>query len=511
MSPNSARSSGIEADREPVRDEGPVGRGEPLGLHRALDPPLQLDGLQAGSKQASGWSLEEAFEEPLDGGQHWHGRSRSLPEGRQASARPLPTTPDHPHPPPSTPVTGALESLGYTLAPVRRIRPFGLSSAHPGGPMAEVLTESFCERCGTRYTFELAKPRVKRLDGRQGPVAWAEELRPVRRLVAGRGDGRRPERYGARGHLAAAGRLPQDLQLLHDVPPVHVRELLERGGGHLPHLLAAPGPRDPAGSVPGSGSARHDRGARRGRRRAPRMAPSPTVRTGPTATVTTVPAIDAGAWPTMDAWPTHDLASGSERDAGRPVCRRRDGPRRDRCRSPDGRPHRDRIRIAGHRGGRGGRGARSRGTGRGSSLNPPKPSKLKLPSNPRPRSPRSRRSKPSPRSRRSKPSPSRRPRPSPEVEAVAAEPEIEAVAARARDRSESTPAVCTTRSRQTTHDGRGRCCCRRPDHGPPRALPTGPEPRRGDRGVRARAGCRTAPDTGRSAGRRRRTASCDTT
>ena len=31
--------------------------------------------------------------------------------------------------------------------------------------MAEVLTESFCERCGTRYTFESAKPRVKRLKG----------------------------------------------------------------------------------------------------------------------------------------------------------------------------------------------------------------------------------------------------------------------------------------------------------------------------------------------------------
>ena len=31
--------------------------------------------------------------------------------------------------------------------------------------MAEVLTESFCERCGTRYTFESARPRVKRLGG----------------------------------------------------------------------------------------------------------------------------------------------------------------------------------------------------------------------------------------------------------------------------------------------------------------------------------------------------------
>ena len=31
--------------------------------------------------------------------------------------------------------------------------------------MAEVLTESFCERCGTRYTFESSRSRVKRLKG----------------------------------------------------------------------------------------------------------------------------------------------------------------------------------------------------------------------------------------------------------------------------------------------------------------------------------------------------------
>ena len=31
--------------------------------------------------------------------------------------------------------------------------------------MTEILTESFCERCGTRYTFESAAPRQKRLGG----------------------------------------------------------------------------------------------------------------------------------------------------------------------------------------------------------------------------------------------------------------------------------------------------------------------------------------------------------
>src|SRR5260221_7719937 len=34
--------------------------------------------------------------------------------------------------------------------------------ANPGGMMPEILTESFCERCGTRYTFESAAPRKTR-------------------------------------------------------------------------------------------------------------------------------------------------------------------------------------------------------------------------------------------------------------------------------------------------------------------------------------------------------------
>ncbi len=27
--------------------------------------------------------------------------------------------------------------------------------------MSEILTESFCERCGTRYTFEAARPKIR--------------------------------------------------------------------------------------------------------------------------------------------------------------------------------------------------------------------------------------------------------------------------------------------------------------------------------------------------------------
>jgi hypothetical protein len=39
------------------------------------------------------------------------------------------------------------------------------SALMPGGTMPEILTESFCERCGTRYTFESAAPRAAKLSG----------------------------------------------------------------------------------------------------------------------------------------------------------------------------------------------------------------------------------------------------------------------------------------------------------------------------------------------------------
>ena len=60
---------------------------------------------------------------------------------------------------------GSPRIVGYTLAPVRRPGRTDISEiAHaPGGQMAEILTESFCERCGTRYTFEAAAPRAARL------------------------------------------------------------------------------------------------------------------------------------------------------------------------------------------------------------------------------------------------------------------------------------------------------------------------------------------------------------
>ena len=64
-------------------------------------------------------------------------------------------------PPPRTCDGGAALSLRYTLAPFGPpFRPDLFSRT--GGMMPEILTESFCERCGTRYTFESNAPRKTR-------------------------------------------------------------------------------------------------------------------------------------------------------------------------------------------------------------------------------------------------------------------------------------------------------------------------------------------------------------
>ena len=71
----------VEMDHEPVRDERSIGGRQAFTLHRSFDPTLQLDGLDARAKETSRRALKQAFEEPLDGGELRHGRSRSLPEG----------------------------------------------------------------------------------------------------------------------------------------------------------------------------------------------------------------------------------------------------------------------------------------------------------------------------------------------------------------------------------------------------------------------------------------------
>ncbi len=56
---------------------------------------------------------------------------------------------------------GAWKILRYTLAPLDGAGRSSFSSVAFRGTMPEILTELFCERCGTRYTFESARQRVR--------------------------------------------------------------------------------------------------------------------------------------------------------------------------------------------------------------------------------------------------------------------------------------------------------------------------------------------------------------
>ncbi len=73
----------------------------------------------------------------------------------------LQTAPDYPRWDPvpqwgERPEPGAILSLLFGA-----VRPPQHVQRPSGGPMAEILTESFCERCGSRYTFESAVPRAR--------------------------------------------------------------------------------------------------------------------------------------------------------------------------------------------------------------------------------------------------------------------------------------------------------------------------------------------------------------
>ena len=195
MSPNAGEVVRVEVDDEAVRAPACDPRRKPLGLHRPLDPALELDGLQARSEQPRGRALEEAFEEPLDGGQRRHGRSGSLAEGpsdpeRAVASQTAAGPPAGPGDPGPAAVGGArLGARCGILSPLfgRSVRS-SMSSAPPGGPMPEILTESFCERCGTRYTFESAQPQdAARLKGVKVVSRGLKNFVMSRRHVARRG------------------------------------------------------------------------------------------------------------------------------------------------------------------------------------------------------------------------------------------------------------------------------------------------------------------------------------
>src|SRR5665811_184628 len=74
---------------------------------------------------------------------------------------------------------GAREASKPTVYSRPRERGRGAATGREyGGPMAEVLTESFCERCGTRYTFEATAPH------RRGTGRIRTLTRGVRNFVA---------------------------------------------------------------------------------------------------------------------------------------------------------------------------------------------------------------------------------------------------------------------------------------------------------------------------------------
>ena len=148
----------VEVDRVPVRDADPVAARPPLALHGALDPALDLDRLETGPEEASRGSFEEALEQALEARQGSHGR----PESSRGSARSRSATLTFGNPRRylrrrvREAPCAILSPRSEAFAPIR-VRP------RAEGSMPEILTESFCERCGTRYTFEAAAPKGKRL------------------------------------------------------------------------------------------------------------------------------------------------------------------------------------------------------------------------------------------------------------------------------------------------------------------------------------------------------------
>src|SRR5437667_401673 len=72
---------GVEVDDEAIWHDRAFEGHPPTRLHGPLDAALHLKGLQPRPEEPGRRAFEEAFEEPLDGGQGRHGRWRSLAEG----------------------------------------------------------------------------------------------------------------------------------------------------------------------------------------------------------------------------------------------------------------------------------------------------------------------------------------------------------------------------------------------------------------------------------------------
>jgi len=90
------------------------------------------------------------------------------------------------------------------------------------------LTDSYCERCGTRYTF--SPPPAK------GPSLSSARLlaRGLKNFVMTDGTSMDEAMAAARidanqgESLGVTAEVPSDIQLLYDLPPVRLRQVLER-------------------------------------------------------------------------------------------------------------------------------------------------------------------------------------------------------------------------------------------------------------------------------------------
>ena len=110
------------------------------------------------------------------------------------------------------------------------------------------LTDSYCERCGTRYTFGPSPPKGPSLAGARLLAKGLKNF--VMTDGTSMDEAMAAARIDATKTILARDRgVPPDLQLLHDLPPVRLRQVLEREPGCVPVLRAAVGPG--AGRSPG--------------------------------------------------------------------------------------------------------------------------------------------------------------------------------------------------------------------------------------------------------------------
>ena len=237
------------ARRPPRGRTGGGGRGSAPGRRSGRRSPIRARSIARSTRRSSctAWSvcpeqprgraLEDPFEEPFEVGEHGH-RARNRTRG-MARIRPVAGTNGRR----AWRYLGhrtSLERLAYTLAlPGRagwqgaRRLPGGSDDGDPHRVVLRTVRHSLHVR--VRRPAQVAgRPRAHGL-ARACATSCCRTRRPLR------GDGRRPERGRAHRDRAPAGRVPQDLQLLHDLPPVHVRQLLE----HAPRAAASPARRSP--------------------------------------------------------------------------------------------------------------------------------------------------------------------------------------------------------------------------------------------------------------------------